>query len=144
MGWGCLAALLACANLSAQDLPRFREHVISKDLKYGYQLLAADLNKDGRRDLIAVDERATELIWFENRHPAWDRHVLANNVPRLLNADCWDMDGDGVPEVVLAYRFEPAPQKSIGNVVLLQSGADVRQPWTPRKRHLRVVSPTKR
>ncbi len=131
--WGCLAWLLAGTNLYAQDLPRFREHVISKELKYGYQLLAADLNKDGRKDLIAVDERATELIWFENRHPAWERHVLADNVPRLLNADCWDMDADGVPEVVLAYRFEPDPKKSVGNVVLLKSGADVRQPWTPRE-----------
>jgi hypothetical protein len=131
--WGCLAWLLAGTNLYGQDLPRLREHVISKELKYGYQLLAADLNKDGRKDLIAVDERATELIWFENRHPAWERHVLADNVPRLLNADCWDMDDDGVPEVVLAYRFEPDPKKSIGNVVLLKSGADVRQPWTARE-----------
>jgi hypothetical protein len=133
LAWGCLAGLLTCANLYAQGLPRFREHVISKDLKYGYQLIAADLNKDGRRDLIAVDERATELIWFENRHPAWERHVLADNVPRLLNADCWDMDGDGVPEVVLAYRFEPDPKRSVGNVVLLKSGTDVRQPWTARE-----------
>jgi hypothetical protein len=124
---------LVGANLYAQDLPRFREHVISNELKYGYQLIAADLNKDGQRDLIAVDERATELVWFENRHPAWERHVLAEDVPRPLNADCWDMDADGVPEVVLAYRFEPDPQKSVGNVVLLKSGDEVRRPWTARE-----------
>jgi hypothetical protein len=71
--WGCLAWLLAGTNLYAQDLPRFREHVITNELKYGYQLVAADLNKDGKKDLIAVDERATELVWFENHHPAWER-----------------------------------------------------------------------
>jgi len=131
--WGFLASLPACLNLCAQDLPRFREHVISKELKYGYQLIAVDLNKDDRKDLIAVDERGTELVWFENRHPAWERHVLIGDVPRPLNADCWDMDADGVPEVVLAYRFESDPQKSVGNVVLLKSGAEVRQPWTARE-----------
>jgi hypothetical protein len=125
---GCLAWLSAGVSLLAQDLPRFREQVITRTLKFGYQLVAADLNRDGKKDLIAVDERATELAWFQN--PTWERHVLAVDVPRQLNADCWDVDGDGVPEVVLAYRFESRPEQSAGNVVLLKSGADVRQPWT--------------
>ncbi len=112
-------------------MPRFREHVISNDLKFGYQLVAVDLTGDGKRDLIAVDEAATELAWFEN--PTWQRHVLAVDVPRPLNADCWDIDGDGIPELVLAYRFDSRPDKSVGNVVLLKSGKDVRQPWTPRE-----------
>jgi hypothetical protein len=131
--WGCQMWLLACMNLYAQDLPQLRERVVSTELKYGYQLVATDLNKDGRKDLIAVDEAATQVVWFENRHPAWERHVLIDNVPRPLNADGWDIDADGVPEVVLAYRFESDPQKSVGNVVLLKSGGDVRQPWTARE-----------
>jgi hypothetical protein len=59
--------------------------------------------------------------------------VLAVDVPRPLNADCWDVDGDGAAEVVLAYRFEPSPERSVGSVVLLHRGADVRQPWTARE-----------
>ncbi len=127
----CLPWLLACAALQAQDLPAFREHVVTKELKFGYQLVSADLNGDGKNDLIAVDERATELVWFEN--PGWDRHVLAVDVPRQLNADCWDFDGDGIPEVALAFRFESNPERSVGNVVLLKHGEDVRLPWTPRE-----------
>jgi hypothetical protein len=127
------AWLWACLSVYGQDLPRFREHVISKEIKMGYQLVVADLNGDGKKDLIAVDEAATQLVWFENQHPTWKRHVLAVDVPRPLNADCWDIDGDGVPEVVLAYRFEPSPAKSVGNVVLLHSGEDVRQPWTAQE-----------
>ena len=103
----CHICLWACISLDAQELPRFREHVLSRELKFGYQLVAADLNGDGKKDVIAVDEAATELAWYENQHPAWNRHVLAVNVPRPLNADCWDVDGDGIPEVVLAYRVEP-------------------------------------
>ncbi len=128
MACGCVAWLLADVHLPAQELPRFRERVISKAVKFGYQLVAADLNGDGKKDLIAVDERATEVAWFEN--PTWERHVLATNVPRPLNAACCDIDGDGVPEVVLAYRFETSPEQSVGNVVLLTHGKDVRQPWS--------------
>lgn len=125
--------LWACLSLYGQDLPRFREHVITKELKFGYQLVVADLNGDGKKDLIAVDEAATQLAWFENQHPIWKRHVLATDVPRPINAACWDVDGDGVPEVVLAYRFEPAPERSVGNIAIFHAGKDVRQPWTARE-----------
>ena len=131
--WCSLIGLWICTTLCGQDLPRFRAHLVTDALKYGYQLVATDLSKDGRMDLIAVDERATELLWFENRHPAWERHILVENVPRPLNADAWDLDADGIPEVVLAYRFETDPQKSTGNVVLLKSGDDLRQPWIARE-----------
>jgi len=72
---GCLTWLLTDVRIPAQDLPRFRERVISKAVKFGYQLVTADLNGDGKKDLIAIDERATEVAWFEN--PTWERHVLA-------------------------------------------------------------------
>jgi hypothetical protein len=116
---------------AAAELPEFRPHVVTTSLKMGYQLLAADLNGDGRKDLIALDERASELAWFEN--PGWQRHVLATNVPRPINVDCWDIDGDGIPEAALAFRFETDPERSIGNLVLLSHGDDVRQPWIPRE-----------
>ena len=129
--WGCLALLLIRAQVPAQDAPRFREEVISKEVKFGYQLVAVDLNRDGKKDLLAVDEQATEVAWFEN--PTWARHVLAKDVPRPLNAACADLDGDGIPEVVLAYRFESRPEQSVGNVALFSHGEDVRQPWTSRE-----------
>jgi hypothetical protein len=54
-------------------------------------------------------------------------------VPRPLNAACCDLDGDGIPEIILAYRFETSPDKSIGNVALLTHGENVRQPWLSRE-----------
>src|SRR5690349_8066957 len=132
LGYGLVVALiLVNAGLPAQDLPRFREKLLSKAIQFGYQLIAVDLNGDGKKDLIAIDERATEVAWFEN--PTWERHVLATNVPRPLNATCYDLDGDGIPEIILAYRFETSPEKSVGNVALLTHGKDVREPWMSRE-----------
>jgi hypothetical protein len=115
----------------AGDLPGFRERLVTRELKYGYQLVSVDLNGDGRRDMIAIDERNDELVWFEN--PGWTRHVMAREVPRQLNVDCWDYDGDGRPECALAYHFETDPMRSIGNLVILKAGPDVTQPWTMRE-----------
>jgi len=126
----CRTITFLCAGmlLRAAELPHFREQTVTKGLKYGYQIVLVDLNGDGKKDLIAIDERATELVWFEN--PGWQRHVLATNAPRQINADCWDVDGDGIPEVAFACQFETNPEKSIGNLVLLKHGSDIRQPWT--------------
>ncbi len=128
---GVAAWLATTGSVLAQDLPHFREQVVSKEIKMGYQLVAVDLNHDGKKDLLAIDEQANEVAWFEN--PTWDRHVLATNVPRPLNAACWDIDGDGIPEVVLAYRFETRPDQSIGNVALLTHGRNVRKPWNAKE-----------
>jgi hypothetical protein len=123
--------LLAGTLVAAPPVLRFREHTISTALKFGYQLAAADLNGDGRADLIAVDERGTELAWFEN--PGWQRHVIAADVPRTINVDCADIDGDGVPEIAILFRFESRPDKSVGIVSLLHHAGDVRRPWTARE-----------
>src|SRR5689334_6861380 len=124
--------LLLCATASsAAELPSFHDVTIADSLKMGYQLVAADLNHDGRTDLIAVDERGTELAWFEN--PSWQRHVIVANVPRTINLDVYDTDGDGIPEIAMGHNFETVPAKSVGNVLILRSGPDPRQPWTARE-----------
>jgi len=59
-----VAVLFPALALTAADLPQFRDLTIASDLQMGYQLVVADLNRDGKPDLIAVDERGTELAWY--------------------------------------------------------------------------------
>jgi len=122
---------LLIAALPGAELPQWRETTITKALTMGYQLVVADLNRDGRPDLIVVDERGTELAWLEN--PTWERHVIVKDVPRTINLDVYDYDGDGIPEIAMGHNFETVPEKSIGNVLILKSGPDPRQPWTARE-----------
>ena len=81
----------------------FREHTIATGLKGGYQVVAADMNRDGKPDLIALASGMPELVWYEN--PTWDRHVIAGPFPRMINVAAYDTDGDGMPELALAYEF---------------------------------------
>jgi len=106
----------------------FRPHVIADDFKGGYQVAAADLNRDGRPDLIALAGASRELLWLEN--PGWDRHVIAGDLRGLINVTAGDVDGDGMPELVLAWEFSMRPSQSAGRVGLLRAPADPRRPWS--------------
>ncbi len=120
----CFHFAIALTTQAAEFVP----HEIAKGLKGGYQVIAADLNRDGKPDLIAVAPGTNELVWFEN--PGWQRHVILANVPRMINCAAWDTDGDGIPEIALAYEFSNDARKSIGIVAILRHNGDPAQPWT--------------
>ncbi|MEK7406832.1 MAG: VCBS repeat-containing protein [Acidobacteriota bacterium] len=121
-------AILLLALAAAAPPAEFREHTIATDLKGGYQVLAADLNRDGRPDLIALASGLTELVWFEN--PGWQRHVMARDLARMINLAAADTDADGIPEIVLASEFSMKPQASAGIVSLLRVRGDPLEPWS--------------
>ena len=107
--------------------PEFRAHTIATDLRGGYQVVPIDVNHDGKIDLIALASGMTDLVWFEN--PTWERHVIASNLPRMINLAAWDIDGDGIPEIVLAHEFSMRAKDSLGIVLLLKHNGDPREPW---------------
>jgi hypothetical protein len=109
----------------------FTERTIATGLKGGYQVLAVDLNGDGRKDILALASDLDELVWFEN--PSWTRHVVVSGRRRMINAAVWDWDGDGIPEIVLAEEFSPRPAKSAGVVSVLTHKGDPRGPWSMRE-----------
>ncbi|MGH9147725.1 MAG: FG-GAP repeat domain-containing protein [Vicinamibacterales bacterium] len=119
-----VALTFVAADASAQ----FAAHTVATEIRGGYQVVAADLNRDGRTDLVALGSQMSELVWFEN--PGWQRHVITTDAPRMINMDAADADGDGVPEIGLAYEFSTNPGKSLGKIAILQSTGDPRAPWT--------------
>ena len=117
-----LAFLLLLPLLSGAQ---FSEHIVAGDLKGGYQVVAADVNHDGKLDLIAVASGQTDLLWFEN--PTWQRHIIAGNLKGMINLAYWNN------QIVLASDFSSDPRKSIGLVTLLVPDGDPRQPWHTRE-----------
>lgn len=100
----------------------FREHVIATDLKGGYQVVAADLNHDGKPDLIALASGMSDLVWYEN--PNWERHVIASGLTGMINLAVAN------DQIVLAYGFSNVFANSKGIVAVLKPNGDPRQPWT--------------
>lgn len=108
----------------------FREHTIATGLRGGYQVVAVDLNRDRRPDLIALASGMTELVWFEN--PGWERHVIANGLNRMINVAPHDTDGDGVPELIVAHEFANIARNSVGVVSVLKHTGDPKSLWERR------------
>ena len=111
--------------------PRFTTHTIATELAGGYQPVVVDLNRDGRPDVIALSTRLDELAWYEN--PGWERHVLTTGLNRAINAAARDLDGDGIPELVVAHEFGTTHDRSLGVLSLLTHPGDPTEPWRIRE-----------
>jgi hypothetical protein len=128
-----LLPLLALATFAPAQtrFAQFAPRELASDLRGGYQVVAVDVNKDGKLDLVALASGMTDLLWFEA--PDWDRHILATGLKRMINTWPMDTDGDGIPEFLVAHAFENEAARSVGIVSLLTHGPDIRQPWTIRE-----------
>ena len=108
---GLALLCLTVIPCQAADPVTFKEHTIATNFDSGYQVMASDINQDGRPDLIALDSRAEDLMWFEN--PTWDRHVLAGGMTRMIYmAECGGY-------YVVAQQFSNRVKESIGEIVVI-------------------------
>lgn len=106
---------------------RFREHTIASNLPGGYSVMVADLNHDGRPDIVALAQRVTDLAWFEN--PGWQRHVLVQDMQGLVNMAASQIAGDTVPTIAFASGFSMDASKSPGWLYLLRHDGDPLKLW---------------
>jgi hypothetical protein len=116
-----------------QSLPPFRQQLIDDDIGDCWGLTVADVNADGKSDVVALSYKPARVVWYEN--PAWKRHIVVENHPDM--PECiqpLDVDGDGRIELILGADYiEPLDRKKGGTVWLLKRPASADMPWTPIK-----------
>lgn len=118
-------ALLATAG-AASAFPAFEEHTINPEAGTGLAITVADVNNDGKPDIVGVS--ADDVAWYEN--PSWERHRIADTIRNSnVCVDAYDIDGDGVPELALGADWQFNNTESGGALFLLSHEGDVTQPW---------------
>ena len=128
------ACLLFVAGLSGVSVaapvpfPAFRVQEIDKSLKVGYAVRLADVNADGKPDIVVCD--ANRVIWFDNAgnwklHTITEGKVKPDNVCIALH----DIDRDGKLDMALGADWQFNNTKSGGSLQWLRQGNDVDQPW---------------
>lgn len=117
-------AILASACLAAG--PKwFERHDVDR-FPAGYQVAVADLNRDGRPDIVALSTDADRVDWYEN--PGWRARPVART-PKNIDLAARDLDGDGRPEIVLASGFYFAESDRGGQIQWLGQPADADELW---------------
>jgi hypothetical protein len=92
----------------------FRAQEIATGLGVVYAVTTADVNQDGKRDIVAINN--TQLLWFEN--PGWTKHVVAEKVTARDNVALapHDVDGDGKLDFALGADWQPTNTTTGGSL----------------------------
>lgn len=105
----------------------FDRVVIDDNLPGAYQVEVADINGDGKPDVIALG--GGTCVWYEN--PSWTKRVISSprQTPGVISSASIDIDGDGKAEVAIAFEFAMnTPTK--GKLLLARQRKNPEDPWT--------------
>jgi hypothetical protein len=126
-----LGASAGIAFAASPPVPSFRAVNVDTNLAIGYGLAIADVNGDGRQDILLADK--DQFVWYQN--PAWQKRIITG---KLTPKDhvciaARDIDGDGKCEIAVGAEWNPNDTTGSGAVFYLVPPADRTQPWEPVK-----------
>jgi len=121
-------AFQAAAPTGKTDPPRFVQLELESHFDIGYAVITADVNRDGKIDIIAINP--TQAVWFEN--PSWHKHVIMDGFTKKDNVciAATDIDGDGRIDLALGAEWMSTNTQSGGSLQWLRQPEKADAPWT--------------
>ncbi len=119
-----LSLLLAPAGVFAEGFPRFEGEVLDPDIgKVCYAVTLADVNGDGKPDVVALSENRVQ--WYEN--PSWTKHVILEDATERDNVCIapHDIDGDGQVDFAIGAGWT-----KIGTIQWISRSSDPAAKWS--------------
>jgi len=111
---------------SNSSYPKFKAHTVAS-LQNGYQLKIADINNDGRPDIIALSTSPSTLEWYEN--PSWQKHIISSQTDYNISLALEDIDKDGWIDIALASDFELNESGRQGRISWLRNPGKKNDKW---------------
>ncbi|MFZ5495655.1 MAG: FG-GAP repeat domain-containing protein [Verrucomicrobiota bacterium] len=118
-----------------KDLERFTRESIGNPFEgkpWISHVNIADLDRDGRNDILACDDKLNGVVWLRQTAPAqFAESTLMAALPSPVHVEAVDLDGDGDLDLLVACMGEVFPNNDrIGSVIILEN--DGRQNFTKR------------
>lgn len=109
-------------------MPTFTAHTIAS-FSSGYYTLTFDVDRDGKRDVVALSSGSAGLVWFKN--PNWDKFTITTKTERFICLGAHDVDGDGDTDLAIGSEFDMNDSTSGGTVYLAEAPDDptTNQEW---------------
>jgi hypothetical protein len=122
------------ATLRAEPIPEFKWRAVEIDkIEIGYGLQMADVNGDGKTDIVLADKKTIQ--WYEN--PKWTKHIIAKDLTERDNVcvTARDIDGDGKCEIAVGGQWNYRESIKDGAVFYLIPPKDRTARWSPVELH---------
>jgi hypothetical protein len=123
--------LFACFvfTCGAVEMPKFQRIVLDDNFPGGYQVKVADIDADGKPDVVGLGETAAgQVAWYKN--PTWKCYPISvDRTKNNIDLAIYDLDGDGELEIALASDFQLGNSTSGGTISWLKRRKSLDEPW---------------
>jgi FG-GAP-like repeat/Secretion system C-terminal sorting domain len=94
-----LLVLLLLPKIATSQV-QFQVEVLADSLTGVCNVHAADVNGDGRMDILSAADETTMFIWWEASDDGWIEHILTDYATGAHNIIVADFNGDGIEDII--------------------------------------------